>query len=46
MPLTKSSSNAARSRNIAEMVKSGHPMAQAVAAAYDVQRKAARKGGK
>lgn len=40
MPLEKSGSDAARSRNIAEMIRAGHPRAQAVAAAYDTQRKA------
>lgn len=39
MPLEKSSTNEARSRNIAEMVHSGHPVKQAVAAAYANQRK-------
>ena len=38
MPLEKSSSNAARSRNIAEMIKAGHPAKQAEAAAYRNQR--------
>jgi ribosomal protein L12E/L44/L45/RPP1/RPP2 len=40
MPLEKSASNEARSRNIAEMIKAGHPKAQAAAAAYATQRKA------
>lgn len=42
VPLIKSSSNEARSENIAEMVKSGHPVNQAVAAAYHNQREAQR----
>lgn len=42
MPLIKSSSNEARSENIAEMIKSGHPPAQAEAAAYHNQREAER----
>ena len=42
MPLKKSATNKARSQNIREMVKAGHPMKQAVAAAYSVQRKAKR----
>lgn len=50
MPLKKSGTDEARSANIAEMVKAGHPMKQAVAAAYAVQRKAkgagAHNGGK
>lgn len=41
MPLKKGSSNKVRSENIAEMVASGHPQKQAVAAAYDQQRKSA-----
>lgn len=40
MPLIKSSSDKARSENIGEMIKSGHPKDQAIAAAYSVQRKA------
>ena len=40
MPLTKSTSDAVRSKNIAEMIHSGHPPAQAEAAAYSVQREA------
>jgi hypothetical protein len=38
MPLEKSGSDAARQRNIAEMIKSGHPPNQAVAAGYANQR--------
>lgn len=43
MPLKKSASKAAFKSNIREMVKSGHPVKQAVAAAYATQRKAAAK---
>jgi hypothetical protein len=43
MPLKKSGSNKARSENIAEMVRAGHPQKQAVAAAYSNQRKYSRK---
>ena len=39
MPLESGSSNAVIRHNIAEMVKSGHPVAQAVAAAYNNARK-------
>jgi hypothetical protein len=39
MPLEKSATNDARNRNIAEMIHSGHPPAQAEAAAYANQRK-------
>jgi ribosomal protein L12E/L44/L45/RPP1/RPP2 len=42
MPLIKSSSDAARQTNIAEMIKAGHPANQAVAAAYHNQREAER----
>ena len=40
MPLIKSSSDEARQKNITEMINSGHPPKQAVAAAYSVQRDA------
>lgn len=40
MPLIKSKSEKAFHSNIREMVKSGHPVKQAVAAAYSVKRKA------
>ncbi len=43
MPLIKSTKNKIRNKNIAEMIKAGHPIKQAVAAGYDVQRKA-KKG--
>ena len=39
MPLTKSSSDEVRSKNIAEMLHNGHDPKQAEAAAYAVQRK-------
>ena len=42
MPLIKSASNEARSENISEMVRAGHPVKQAVAAAYHNQRDAQR----
>lgn len=42
MPLIKSSSNEARQKNIAEMIHSGHPINQAVAAGYANQREAQR----
>lgn len=40
MPLIKSASKGALSKNISEMIKAGHPKDQAVAAAYDTKRKA------
>jgi len=40
MPLIKSKSEKAFHSNIKEMVKAGHPVKQAVAAAYATQRKA------
>jgi hypothetical protein len=40
MPLKKGKSDATRSANIREMVKAGHPVKQAAAAAYQQQRKA------
>lgn len=45
MPLTKSSSKAAFSRNVSEMVRAGHPQRQALAAAYRTQRAARADGG-
>lgn len=42
MPLEKSPSRGAQSRNIAELVRAGMPQRQAVAASYRVKRKAAR----
>lgn len=44
MPLEKSGSDEARSKNIAELIRSGKPKDQAIAIAFDVQRKAS--GGK
>jgi hypothetical protein len=43
MPLTKSSGLKAFKSNIKEMVKSGHPVKQAVAAAFATKRSAKRK---
>lgn len=43
MPLKKSTSKAAFKANIREMVKSGRPVKQAVAAAFATQRAAAKK---
>lgn len=40
MPLLKSKSKKAFSKNVGELVKSGRPMKQATAIAYSVQRKA------
>ncbi len=40
MPLTKKCGAKARSQNIAEMQRAGHPPKQAVAAAFATQRKA------
>ncbi len=42
MPLIQSSSDEARSKNIAEMIHSGHEPKQAEAAAYHNQREAER----
>lgn len=43
MPLTAGTSDATRSANIAEMIRSGHPADQASAAAYRQQRETANK---
>lgn len=43
MPLKKSSSNKARSQNIATEIRAGKKPAQAEAIAYSVQRKAKAK---
>ena len=46
MPLAKGSSKATTSKNIAEMMKAGHPQAQAVAASLSQARKSKKsKGG-
>lgn len=42
MPLIHSASKEARQENIREMIHSGHPVKQAVAAAYENQRDAER----
>lgn len=42
MPLIHSASDKARQENIEEMIHSGHPVNQAVAAAYHNQREAQR----
>ena len=46
MPLIKSTKKFARLKNIAEMVKSGRPVSQAVAIAYKTQRDAKQGAGK
>ena len=43
MPLAKGSSNRVRSENVAEMIDSGMPKDQAIAAGYRNQRDAKRK---
>ncbi len=43
MPLIKSTSNKARSKNIATEIKAGKPRAQAAAIGYSVQREAKKK---
>lgn len=43
MPLDKHKGKAALSRNIAELVRSGRPKAQAAAIAYDLQRRLGKK---
>lgn len=43
MPLKKSASKKAFQVNVKEMVKSGHPVKQAVAAAFATKRKAQGK---
>jgi len=42
MPLVKSSSKKAQSKNIATEVKAGKPLKQAVAISYSIKRKAKR----
>lgn len=46
MPLTKSPSKKAFSKNLAAEIKAGKPQKQAVAIAYSVKRKAESKKGK
>lgn len=46
MPLKSGYSHAALSSNIAEMIKSGMPKDQAIAAAYAKARDAAKKHGR
>jgi hypothetical protein len=46
MPLRRGKSKATRSANIAEMVRSGHPQKQAIAAAYRQQRASKRSKGR
>lgn len=46
MPLIKSSSKEAFSENVREMIHSGHPQDQALAAAYRIKREKRAKGGK
>lgn len=43
MPLIQSPSKKAFDKNVKEMIKSGHPQAQALAASYSIQRKSKRK---
>ena len=43
MPLKKGSSKETREKNIKEMIKAGHPPKQAVAAAYDQQRRSRKR---
>ena len=40
MPLVKSASKVALSKNVSELVRSGYPLKQAVAIAYSTARKA------
>lgn len=46
MPLKKSTSNKAFSQNVSTEMGAGKPQKQAVAIAYDVQRRAAGQKGK
>jgi len=45
VPLTKSKSPAAFSKNVKTEMKAGKPQKQAVAISYSVQREAQRRGG-
>ena len=45
MPLIKSSSKAAFSQNVSEMMHAGHPQNQALAAAYRIKRRGKQTGG-
>ena len=42
MPLKKGASRETREKNVKEMIKAGHPPKQAVAAAYEQQRRSKR----
>jgi hypothetical protein len=46
MPLTKSTSKEAFSKNVKAEIKAGKPQKQAVAIAYSVKREAAKKKSK
>jgi uncharacterized protein YecT (DUF1311 family) len=46
MPLTRSRSDSAFRQNVAEMIRSGHPQNQALAAAYRIKRQARAFGGR
>jgi uncharacterized protein (TIGR02996 family) len=46
VPLEHSSSPEAFKRNVAELIRAGHPRAQALAAAYAIKRKAAARKGR
>ena len=45
MPLRKGKSKAAFSSNVSEMIRAGHPRAQALAAAYRQKRQGRAGGG-
>jgi hypothetical protein len=45
MPLKHGKSNATRAMNVHEMIQAGHPKAQALAAAYRIQRESKKKKG-